>query len=47
MGEYLDATILNYGQMGRTAQTWWNNYSDVYTFDSSIDVVLIMFGTNG
>lgn len=47
MSQYLNCTVLNYGQKGRTARGWWNNYKDYYTYDSTIDVVLIMFGTNG
>ena len=47
MSKYLGCTILNYGQRGRTAKTWWDNYKDYYNYDPSIDVVLIMFGTNG
>lgn len=47
LSRHLGSEVLNYGQMGRTSQTWWENYKDVYTFDTSIDVVLIMFGTNG
>lgn len=47
MGKYLNCDILNYGQKGRTSKTWWENYKDVYSFTSDIDVVLIMFGTNG
>jgi len=46
MSQYLNCTVLNYGQKGRTSKTWWNNYKDYYTFDPTIDVVLIMFGTN-
>ena len=47
MSRFLGSKVLNYGQMGRTAQTWWNNYRTYYSYDSEIDVVLIMFGTNG
>ena len=43
----LGSTVLNYGQMGRRTDDWWSNYYDFYIFDESIDVVLIMFGTNG
>lgn len=38
---------INYGKMGLTSQEWWNTYKNSLTFDSSMDVVLIMFGTNG
>lgn len=47
MSQYLNCTVLNYGHMGRTARGWWNNYKDTHTYDATIDVVLIMFGTNG
>ena len=47
MSRKLGSTVLNYGQMGRRPDDWWSNYRNVYTFDSTIDVVLIMFGTNG
>ena len=47
LSKYLGCKIVNYGHMGRTSQTWWNNYKDSDTFDASMDVVLIMFGTNG
>jgi lysophospholipase L1-like esterase len=48
MGKYLNATTLNYGKAGTSPNTWWANLSSYgFTFDSSIDVVLIMFGTNG
>lgn len=47
LSRFLGCQVLNFGQMGRTAQTWWNNYKSFYKYDSSIDVVLIMFGTNG
>lgn len=47
LSRILGSEVLNYGQMGRTVQTWWNNYKSYYKYDSSIDVVIIMFGTNG
>ena len=47
MSRKLGSTVLNYGQMGRRPDDWWSNYRNVYTLDSTIDVVLIMFGTNG
>ena len=48
MGKYLNATILNYGKAGTSPNTWWANLQSYgFTFDPSIDVVLIMFGTNG
>lgn len=47
LSRFLGSEVLNYGQMGRTVQTWWNNYKSFYSYDESIDIVLIMFGTNG
>ena len=47
MSKYIGCNVLNYGQKGRSPKTWWDNYINTYSFDSSIDVVLIMFGTNG
>ena len=38
---------VNYGKMGLTSQQWWNTYHGSLTFDDTMDVVLIMFGTNG
>lgn len=43
----LGCTNVNYGKMGLTSQEWWNTYKNSLAFDSSMDVVLIMFGTNG
>lgn len=47
MSQQLNCEIVNYGQMGRSSKTWWDNYKDVHLFDPSMDIVLIMFGTNG
>ena len=47
LSRFLGCQVLNFGQMGRTVQTWWDNYKSFYKYDSSIDAVLIMFGTNG
>lgn len=47
MGRYLNCDIVNYGKMGETSKSWWNKFSEILLFDSSMDVVLIMFGTNG
>lgn len=47
MSRYLNCDIVNYGKMGETSKSWWNKFSASNTFDSSMDVVLIMFGTNG
>ena len=43
----LGSRVLNYGQAGTTVKTWWDTYKDMYVFDETLDVVLIMFGTNG
>lgn len=43
----LGCSNINYGKMGLTSQQWWNWYKNSLTFDDSMDVVLIMFGTNG
>lgn len=45
--KYLGCRTINFGKMGTTPKTWWNNHKDQFTFDSSIDAVIIMFGTNG
>ena len=43
-----NVTILNWGKSGMSSKSWWNNLASYgYQFDSSIDIVLIMFGTNG
>lgn len=47
LSRLLGCQVLNFGQMGRTVQSWWDNYKSFYKYDSSVDVVLIMFGTNG
>lgn len=47
MSEYLNCNIINYGESGRSPYTWWENYKDIHTFNPNMDVVLIMFGTNG
>ena len=44
---YLDCYTINYGHSGVSAKGWWNSHNQDYTFDTSADVVLIMFGTNG
>lgn len=38
---------VNYGKMGLTSKQWWDWYKNSLTFDDTMDVVLIMFGTNG
>ena len=47
MSHYLNCDIVNYGESGNTSKSWWNNYKDVHLFDPTMDIVLIMFGTNG
>lgn len=47
MSQYLNCDIVNYGETGRSSKTWWDNYKDVHLFDPTMDIVLIMFGTNG
>ena len=47
MSKYLNCSIVNYGKRGETSKSWWNKFSSTNPFDSSMDVVLIMFGTNG
>ena len=47
MSQYLKCDIVNYGETGRSSKTWWDNYKDVHLFDPSMDIILIMFGTNG
>lgn len=43
----LGCSNVNYGKMGLTSKQWWNSYKNSLTFDDTMDVVLIMFGTNG
>jgi lysophospholipase L1-like esterase len=47
MSQYLDCFVVNYGHPGVSAKGWWNSDHLTKTFDSNMDVVLIMFGTNG
>lgn len=50
---YMQQTMLkgcvvdNKGVVGTTSKTYWNNYIDDVTLDNTIDIVLMMWGTNG
>lgn len=47
MGKMLECEVLNYGVSGADTMEYWNDYLNTFTFDSTIDAVLIMLGTNG
>ena len=52
LGERINADVYNYGISGANPKSWWTdvvvdgNYPS-FTLDSSIDAVIIMFGSNG
>lgn len=47
MSDVLNCGIINYGKAGMSSLAWWQNYKNSCPFDPTMDVVLIMFGTNG
>lgn len=47
MSQMLDCNVLNYGVAGADTMEYWHDNLDMFTFDNTIDTVLIMLGTNG
>lgn len=47
LSQYLGCDVVNYGEPGVSAKGWWTLHNQNMPFDSDMDVVLIMFGTNG
>ena len=47
MANMLNCSVMNCGVAGADTKEYWHDNYDDYTFDSSIDTVLIMLGTNG
>ena len=47
MSKMLGCTALNYGVAGADTKEYWHDNLSTFTFDNSIDTVLIMLGTNG
>lgn len=47
LGKMLGCQILNYGVAGADTKEYWHDNLPDFTFDNTIDTVLIMLGTNG